>query len=60
MVATILAYRFVERRRAIPEAFMDRLRAQGHNIHAIPRPVSHPRIPGNGNNMMKKKATSGM
>jgi hypothetical protein len=28
---------------------MDRLRAQGHNIHAIPRPVSHPRIPGNGN-----------
>jgi hypothetical protein len=34
------------------------LRAQGHKIHAIPRPVSHPRIPGNGTNMMKKKATN--
>src|SRR6266436_4327409 len=29
--------------------------AQGHKIHAIPRPVSHPRIPGNGNNIMKKR-----
>ena len=37
---------------------MDRLRAQGHKIHAIPRPVSHPRIPGNGNNMMKKKTAN--
>jgi hypothetical protein len=31
MVAAILVYRFVERLRAIPEAFMDRLRAQGQH-----------------------------
>jgi hypothetical protein len=27
---------------------------QGRNIHAIPRPMSHPRIPRSGNKMMKK------
>ncbi len=35
---------------------MDRLRGSGPQHPRDPRPVSHPRIPGSGKNMMKKKA----
>jgi hypothetical protein len=31
-------------------------RGQGPKIHAIPRPMSHPRIPRSGNKMRKRKA----
>jgi hypothetical protein len=43
---------FAEEFRSIPPNC--RLRDQGRNIHAIPRPMSHPKIPRSGNKMRKK------